>query len=336
MREFIQALPKVELHLHLVGAASPDTVLTLARRHPERGVPTERDALLRFYEFTDFPHFIDVYSLVNRLVSTGEDVTTLVEGIAADLAAAGAPYAEVTVTPLGHLSNRIDPEELAEALTEGRARAARVHGVELAWVYDIPGGMETATGLDTIGWVLRHAPEGSVGFGLGGLEVGVPRAMYRRSFDMAIEAGLRSAPHAGETVGPEEIWSALTELRAERIGHGVSAVQDPLLLRHLADHGIPLEVCPTSNLRTGAVRRLAEHPLPRLLDAGVPVALATDDPGMFHADLVGEYLLCHELFGLGPSELAELARAGVRAAFCGEDTRARLLAGIDAVVAPRR
>jgi aminodeoxyfutalosine deaminase len=137
-------------------------------------------------------------------------------------------------------------------------------------------------------------------------------------------------PHAGETTGPETIWAALRELRAERIGHGTSAIGDPALVAYLVEQGIPVEVCPTSNLRTRAVATLAEHPLPRLLEAGVPVTLATDDPGMFHTDLNREYLLCHEHFGLGRAELAELSRAGVRAAFCSAELKRSLLAEIDA------
>jgi aminodeoxyfutalosine deaminase len=148
---------------------------------------------------------------------------------------------------------------------------------------------------------------------------------------MAMDGGLHLVPHAGETTGPESIWSALRELRAERIGHGTSAVGDPSLLAYLAEHGIPVEVCPTSNIRTRAVATLAEHPLPRLLEAGVPVTLATDDPGMFHTDLNREYLLCHQHFGLGRTELAELSRAGVRAAFCSPERAGALLAEIDAV-----
>jgi aminodeoxyfutalosine deaminase len=137
-------------------------------------------------------------------------------------------------------------------------------------------------------------------------------------------------PHAGETTGPETIWSALHNLHAERIGHGTSAVLDPSLLDHLAANGIPVEVCPTSNIRTRAVPELAAHPLPRLLEAGVPVTLATDDPGMFHTDLNREYLLCHNHFGLSRDELADLARTGVRAAFCDNALRDTLLAEIDA------
>jgi aminodeoxyfutalosine deaminase len=136
-------------------------------------------------------------------------------------------------------------------------------------------------------------------------------------------------PHAGETVGPDEVWAAVTELGAERIGHGIGAAGDPRLLEHLAEHGIPLEVCPISNLRTGAVKDIEAHPLPALVAAGVPVTLATDDPGMFHTDLDAEYLLCHEAFGMGIAELADIARTGARAAFCSPGLRDEILAEID-------
>jgi aminodeoxyfutalosine deaminase len=157
----------------------------------------------------------------------------------------------------------------------------------------------------------------------------VRRADYAPAFRAARDAGLHSVPHAGETVGPGEVWAALGELGAERIGHGIGAAADPALLAHLARRGITLEVCPTSNVCTGAVSSLAEHPLPALLAAGVPVTLATDDPGMFHTSLNNEYLLCHSQFGLGPDELADIARA--RAAFCADATRSALLAEIDAL-----
>lgn len=331
MKDFVSALPKTELHVHLIGSASADTVLELARRHPDIGVPTERDALHSFYEFTDFAHFIEVYVQVNRLVTEATDVTALVDGLATDLAGNGVRYAEVTVTPSAHLLMGLDPEELAEALTVGRTLARQRHGVEVAWVFDIAGSLGYRQGIATAEWVLAHRPAGTVGFGLGGNEVGVPRSKYSDPFRMAREGGLHLVPHAGETTGPETIWSALRDLHAERIGHGTSAADDPELLAHLAGEGIAVEVCPSSNIRTRAVRSLAEHPLPKLLDAGVPVTLATDDPGMFHTDLNSEYLLCNEHFGLGRSELADLARAGVHAAFCSSELKSALLGDIAAV-----
>ncbi|RZS30590.1 adenosine deaminase [Herbihabitans rhizosphaerae] len=333
MRSFVAALPKVESHVHLLGSASSDTVLRLSRRHPECGVPVDEHELRAFYEFTDFAHFIDVYVTVNGLVRTGADIRTLIDGLAADLAANNVRYAEVTVSAHSHLCRGMDVDELAEALEGGRAAALAEHGVHLAWIFDIPAPGDEPDGMVTVDFAVRRRPQGTVGFGLGGPEIGQPRGRYARAFAIAREAGLHSVPHAGETTGPESIWSALNDLRAERIGHGTSAVKDEKLLAHLAEHAIPLEVCPTSNLRTRVVADLASHPLPRLLDAGVPVTINTDDPGMFHCDLNGEYLLCHTEFGLGRSDLADLARAGVRAAFCDDELRATLLAEIDAVEA---
>jgi aminodeoxyfutalosine deaminase len=326
--QFIAALPKVELHLHLVGSASPETVLALARRHPDGGVPTEPQALRRFYAFTGLEHFLDVYRQVNLLVRTDADVVALVDGLAALLAVARVRYAEVQVTPVRNRMAGIGYDDLAQALTDGRALASQRHGVELGWIFDADAALGPPGAAETVMFATAYRPNGTVGIGLGGPEAGVRRADFGPAFRAARDAGLHSVPHAGET-RPGEVWAALRELGAERIGHGIGAAADPALLGHLAGHGIALEVCPTSNVRTGAVSSPGEHPLPALLAAGVPVTLATDDPGMFHTDLNSEYLLCHEQLGLGRDELAELARAGVRAAFCNAATRGSLLAEID-------
>jgi aminodeoxyfutalosine deaminase len=330
---FVAALPKVELHLHLVGSASLDTVLALARRHPDGGVPTDRDELRRFYAFTDFPHFLTVYHRVNLLVTTGADIVTLLEGLAAELALRSARYAEVQVTPVRNHMAGISYADLTAALADGRALARERHGVELGWVFDADATLGPAGAEETVDFAVGYRPEGTVGIGLGGPEVGVRRADFAPAFRRAVAAGLHSVPHAGETVGPDEVWAAVTELGAERIGHGIGAAGDPRLLEHLAEHGIPLEVCPISNLRTGAVKDVEAHPLPALVAAGVPVTLATDDPGMFHTDLDAEYLLCHEAFGMGIAELADIARTGARAAFCSPGLRDEILAEIDQAAA---
>ncbi|MEP7023640.1 MAG: adenosine deaminase [Actinomycetota bacterium] len=330
---FVTALPKVELHLHLVGSASAETVLPLARQHPDGGVPTELAALREFYAFTSFPHFLEVYSKVNLLVRTGPDVITLLDGLAAQLAASQVRYAEVQVTPVRNRMAGISYDDLAQALTDGRALAQQRHGVELGWIFDADSILGLAGAEETLAFAAGHRPEGTVGIGLGGPELGVRRADFAPVFRAARDAGLHSLPHAGETVGPDEVWAAVRDLGAERIGHGIGSAADPALLAYLADHGIALEVCPSSNVRTGAVPSLPEHPLPALLAAGVPVTLATDDPGMFHSDLNSEYLLGHEAFGLGRGELADIARTGARVAFCSDQTRSAVLTGIDEVMA---
>ncbi|MPZ52400.1 MAG: adenosine deaminase, partial [Acidimicrobiia bacterium] len=220
---FISGLPKVELHVHLVGSASVPTVLELAHRHPDGGVPTDEDALRAFYQFTDFAHFIEVYIAVSSLVTTDADVEALILGVASDLAHQQVRYAELTVTPDSHLLAGIEPDALSEALIRARRRSRREHGVELAWIFDIPGELGLESGVRTIDWVERWAPEGSIGFGLGGPEIGVPRPQFDEVFGRARAMGLHSLPHAGETTGPETIWDAIRHLGAERIGHGISS-----------------------------------------------------------------------------------------------------------------
>lgn len=331
---FLHALPKVELHVHLVGSASVPTVLALAARHGTSSVPTDPAELAAYYEFRDFAHFVDIYKTVNALVVGPADITDLVVGLARDAAAGGVRYAEVTVTPMSHVHVGIDPAAVAAALVEGRERAAAEHGIELGWIFDAAGELGVANAWDTLDWAMKHRPEGTVGFGLAGIEIGVGRAQFTRPFTVAREAGLRSLPHAGETTGPATVWSAVNDLGAERIGHGIHAVTDPRLLDHLAEHKIPLEVCPSSNVCTGAVASIEEHPLARLLQWGVPVTLSTDDPGMFGCDIVGEYRLAHEAFGLTPAELAMIAHTGVTAAYCSAELKAALHAEIDALPLP--
>jgi aminodeoxyfutalosine deaminase len=332
VEDFVRGLPKAELHVHLQGAASVPTVLELARRHPTAGVPTEESQLRDFYRFTDFAHFIEVYISVNRLVRTAADVQALVTGLGRDLAETRVRYAEVTVTPDSHLLMGIAPEAVAEALEQGRAEVLATHGVELAWIFDIPGELGLESGLRTLDWVQRHRPEHSVGFGLGGPEIGVPRQQFREVFAQAADLGLRCVPHAGETTGPQTVRDSIELLGAVRIGHGISAAQDPELMAELVERDIVLEVCPASNLRTRAVARIEEHPFPVLRWAGVRVTVNSDDPGMFDTDLNREYLTAHRDFGLDRADLAELAREAMRASFAGDATRARVLTEIDAYV----
>ena len=327
---FIAGLPKAELHLHLQGGASVETILGLARRHPHEGIPTDEAELRRFYEFTDFTHFLEVYAAVNRLVKTADDVEALVVGLGRDLAAVNVRYAEVTVTADSHLKAGIDPSELALALERGRADVRAAHRIDLAYIYDINGADRLAGAERTISWAEQHLPAGSVGFGMGGPELDVTRPQYAPYFTRARAIGLHSVPHAGETTGPQTVRDSLEHLGAERIGHGIAAASDSALMSMLVERDIPLEICPTSNLRTRAVPGYVEHPFPILRDAGVRLTLNTDDPGMFDTDLNREYLVAYEFFGLDRDDLVDLARESVRASFAPPDVRDQVLTEIDA------
>lgn len=332
--DFIAGLPKAELHVHHVGSASPRIVSELAARHPGT-VPSDLEELRRFYEFRDFDHFIEVYLAVVDLIRTPEDINYLTYEIAREMTGQGLRYAELTCTPYTsvwpHEDGRGMPiEAYTEAIEEARTSAERDFGLVLRWIYDIPGEAGLRAAESTLDFALSHRPDGLIGFGLGGPEVGVPRPQFQPHFDAARSAGLHCVPHAGETTGPETVWDAVRLLGAERIGHGTSAARDPALLEHLAETGISLEVCPSSNIATRAVATLDEHPLRDFRDAGVMITINSDDPPMFGTTLNREYEIAADLLGLDNGGVAELARTAVHVSFADDDVKARVLGEIDA------
>ncbi|MDQ6525529.1 adenosine deaminase [Nocardioides sp. LHD-245] len=339
LSNFVAGLPKAELHVHHVGSASPRIVSELAQRHPGT-VPSDPDLLREFFAFRDFAHFIEVYLAVVDLVRTPEDVRYLTYEIARELhEGQTVRYAELTCTPYTSVlpdepGRGMAIEAYTEAIEDARVAAERDFGLVLRWIYDIPGESGIPAADATLGFALDHGPAGLLGFGLGGPEIGVPREWFVPHFAAARAAGLRSVPHAGETTGPETIWTSLRDLGAERIGHGTSAAQDPALLAHLAEHRIPLEVCPSSNVATRAVASLDEHPLPVFVDAGVVVTINSDDPPMFGTTLNREYEIAAELLGLDEAGLARLAVAGVDASFAPDEVKHRLRAEIAAYAPP--
>jgi aminodeoxyfutalosine deaminase len=339
IEQFIKGLPKAELHVHHVGSASARIVSELATRHPGT-VPSDLEELKRFYEFRDFAHFVEVYLAVVALIRTPEDIHYLTYEIGREMATEqGLRYAELTCTPYTSVHRPDDPsvgmpiEAYTEAIESARVEAERDFGLVLRWIYDIPGEFGVPSADATLDYALNHRPEGLVGFGLGGPELGVPRPQFQPHFETARAAGLHSVPHAGETTGPQTVWDSLTMLGAERIGHGTSSAQDPALLRHLAETGVPLEVCPSSNIATRAVATLDQHPIRAFRDAGVTVTVNSDDPPMFGTTLNREYAIAARLLELDEAGLAELARTGVRASFAPEGVRDRVLGEIDAYVA---
>ncbi|MEU0153061.1 adenosine deaminase [Micromonospora fulviviridis] len=331
---FIAGLPKVELHVHHVGSASPRIVAELAARHEGRSpVPADPEALADYFAFRDFAHFIEVYLSVVDLIRDADDVWLLTHEVARELARQQVRYAELTVTPYSHVHRGIPAPAFCEAIEDARKRAEADFGIALRWCFDIPGEAGLPAAEETLRIALDERPDGLISFGLGGPEIGVPRPQFKPYFDQARAAGLRSVPHAGETTGPETVWDALRELGAERIGHGISAALDPALLTHLAERRIPLEVCPTSNVRTRAVATIEEHPLPQLVEAGVLVSVNSDDPPMFGTTLNDEYAVAARLLNLDPAGVAALARDAVTAAFLEPGERARISGEIDAYAA---
>ena len=329
---FVQALPKAELHVHHVGSASVEAVAELAARHEgSTPVPTDPTALADYFRFTDFAHFVEVYLSVVDLLRTPDDIATLTHQVGLDLAAQNVRYAELTLTPYTSIVRGIPAEAYLEAVEDARRRVEAETGLVLRWIFDIPGesGVEAAD--VTLDVALRLRPDALVGFGLGGPEIGVPRPQFAPHFAQARAAGLHSVPHAGESTGPQTVRDAIEHLGAERIGHGIAAAQDPALMAVLAERGIVLEVCPTSNVCTRSVPSLEEHPLPALVAAGVPVTINSDDPPMVGTTISREYAVAADLLDLDRGGVVDLARAAVGASWAPDDVKASLRAELDAI-----
>jgi aminodeoxyfutalosine deaminase len=326
--QFIAGLPKVELHVHQVGSASPRIVAELAARHPGK-VPSDLDGLREFFTFRDFAHFVEVYLAVVDLVRTPDDIRLLTYEVAREMAAQNIRYAELTCTPYTSVMAGVPIEAYVEAIEAARVDADRELDVRLRWIFDIPGEFGIPAAEATAHWAVAHGPSALIGFGLGGPEIGVDRPQFKPYFDKARAHGLHSLPHAGETTGPQTVWDAIRELGAERIGHGTSAAQDPELLAFLAEHEIPLEVCPTSNIATRAVASLAEHPITQMYAAGVPVTVNSDDPPMFGTTLSREYEIAADLLGLDEAGIARLAKSAVGASFLDAAAKSALCHEID-------
>jgi aminodeoxyfutalosine deaminase len=336
LEAFVAALPKVELHVHLVGSAPVETVLALARRHPEVGVPATVGGLREFYVFSDFAHFLNVYRVVSQLLRTPEDIAELVRGVGRNLAAQHVRYVELQVAPYPFQGSGMSDAAISEALSIGARDVLAQYGVRIGYIIDFPGHDAERDARAALRMALDNPPDGLVGFGVGGSEAGrLPyTGVIREVFEAAHFAGLRCVPHAGETTGAETVWEAVRFLHAERIGHGIRSLDDPALVSYLAERQLPVEVSPTSNVCTRCVPSIGEHPLREMILAGMFVTLNSDDPPMFGTSLSNEYLVAGRDLGFSPAELAGLAANGVRASFLDEPTKEALLAEIAAVPLP--
>lgn len=322
MSTFIDGIPKCELHLHLEGSLRLPTVQRLAERH---GIDVgDRPHLERVYQFDGFPEFAKLFMTGLDVMRNGEDLVDVIDALAIELAEQNVRYAEVTTTAYSHLKRGIPFEEYSQALNDGR-RHAQQRNVELAWIIDIPRDFEPAEELITARLITGpDAPDGVVAIGLGGSEVNNPPEQFADAFALARAAGLRSVPHAGETDGPASVRAALDVLHADRIGHGIRAIEDVALVQRLVDERIPLEVAITSNVLLAAVPSRDAHPVGELADNGVTVTINTDDPAYFSTTLVDELHIAQELMRLDDEGVRQLQLNAVDASFAPDDFKRRL------------
>jgi len=308
------------LHVHLEGAVKPATLLDMAHRN---GLPLPADTvdgIKKLYEFTDFAHFIEVWILTTNVMRTADDFRQLVVDYAAEAAGHHAVYLEAIFSPIERVMRGVSWDDLFEGYCDGAQQAEEQHGVVVRLTPDAYRGADVDLVEELAHRAVEYAHRGVVGLGIGGPEKDMPPQPYAKAFAIARDGGLGAVPHAGEVCGPESIRETMTALGADRIRHGISAIDDNDLMQELIEQQIVLDVCPTSNLRTKAVAEMATHPLPKLVDAGVLCTLNTDDPAMFNTDLGREHAIARQL-GVRPEKLYA---AGVIGALCDEATKQRI------------
>ena len=324
--QFIQRMPKVELHVHLEGSIRPATLLELAARNGVELPASTVEELREWYEFRDFDHFVDVYLTAAGCLKSPLDIERITEDFLEGQAAQNVLHSEVTYTaPTQLMTAGIPLDEQLDAINRARDAAFQRHGITMTLTIDYARHLDPDAFVPVARWAADNMDRGVSALGLGGQEVGNPPELFREAFAVAREAGLPSAPHAGETAGAESIWGALRELHAMRIGHGVRCLEDPSLVAELRERQIPLEVCPTSNVCLGVVPSFAEHPLPRLLEEGLYVTLNSDDPPMFGTSLTDEYLEAAAEFGLERPDIETLVLNAARATFLDAQGRQDLV-----------
>jgi adenosine deaminase/aminodeoxyfutalosine deaminase len=303
MADFLLELPKAELHLHLEGSVEPETL-------HELDPASTLEECRALYSYADLDAFLKAFGAVGKRLRTPADYALATRRLLERLAAQNVRYVEITLAAGVVLWKT---QEFAPIFDAVRG-AARGSPVEVRWILDAVRQFGVEQAMRVAELAAERTDQGVVAYGIGGSEERGPAAWFTEVFAFARRAGLRLTAHAGESMGPESVWAAL-ELGAERIGHGIASAQDPALMRHLRENDIPLEICITSNLVTGVVKRLKEHPIRRLYDAGVPIVLNTDDPAMFGCTLTDEYRLAARIFGFSETELRGIAENGFRYAF---------------------
>lgn len=323
VERFVEAMPKVELHVHLEGSIQPATLLALSRRHGIDLPADDEEGLRRWFQFRDFEHFVDIYLTCCRCLRDPEDFQWILDQFMAEQERQNVLYSEIHFTIGTHLANGVNGEEVADALQETLDQGRRERGIRVQLIPDIVRDVGPAMADQTLEWALAGRERGVVALGLSGFESSEDEP-YREHFQVAAESGLHCVAHAGEHAGPESIRSVLEVCRAERIGHGIRSIDDPELVEDLVVRSIPLEICPTSNVRLGAAPSLAEHPFERLREAGVVVTVNSDDPPLFESELNREYLELSREFGYGPTELASFSRNALRTAFLDRADRVTL------------
>src|ERR1700690_955213 len=323
---FMGSLPKAELHLHLEGSIEPPTLLELRQCHGMEGASLAEIEPL--YNYADFKGFLSAFKDVTGHLRSAEDYELIVYRLMERLKAQNVRHAEVIVSVGVCLWRKQDFAAIFEGLERGRQRGEKDFGVSLLWIFDAIRQFGVEKAQPVLDLAIQFHDRNVVAFGIGGDERAGPTEWFAGVYSRAAEHGLHLTAHAGESAGPDSIWGALN-LKAERIGHGLTAAQDAELIEELAERQVPIEICVTSNPRTGCCAELAQHPVRRYFDQGLMLTLNSDDPAMFRSSLVEEYALVQEAFGFTDEHLRELARNSFEASFLAPQKKIEFLNLLD-------
>ena len=321
-RDWLERLPKVELHLHLEGAIPHDALWQLICKYGGDPVVSSAAALPGRFVYRDFPDFIDRWIWKQGFIREADDYELIGAAVARELARQRIVYAEAFFTPSDGAAYGLTPPEIAAALRRGLDSVA---GTEVALICDVCRDQGPDAALRTVEEVAEAAGEARViGIGMGGSEQSFPPEPFARVYERARALGLHTTAHAGEVAGPESIWGAIRALKVERIDHGLRAVEDPALVDYLVGRRLPVTSCPGSNVATGAVASLEVHSIRRLLDAGVVISLATDDPAMFGLSMVGELAALQSRLSFSDADVRALMLNTVETCWLSDERRAAL------------
>ncbi|MFW9835248.1 MAG: adenosine deaminase [Candidatus Thorarchaeota archaeon] len=321
--EAIKALPKVELHVHTLGSLQPSTLLSIIR---EDGLDTPYqtvDDIIQRFQYSDFAHFIEVYMEIIGYITREQHFESITYDMLKKCAECSTHYVEASFSPRDHLQHNLDFSGMVNAINRGISRARASFGIESNIRIDLVRSSTQDEAMEVLD-MIEENPQNIVSVDIGGNEPLFPPKPFAEAYKRAREMGLHLVAHAGEAAGPNSIWEAIKYLDIERIGHGVTAREDPKLINYLKEKQIGIEMNPVSNLRTGVVKSIREHPIRKFYDRGLLVTVGSDDPSLFHTDLNNEYIQIHKHLDFSIQELFQISLNGVRMAFIDDSRKKEL------------
>lgn len=340
--ELVKTLPKAELHVHLEGAIEPTTALILADKYAHLGLIEDVKGLQRSVEFKSYENFHSYYQICMQLMRSADDFALVVYECGRDMMNQNIRYREMYISIYQHLhlwGKRLHLRDVLDGLLVGSRNARDDFGVEIQWIFGIPRHrhfsgsnpriFDPTIATAVLNCAIKGREYGVIGIGLGGNEVDAPPHPFHNVFQKAKQTGLRSIPHAGETEGAGSVWGAIKNLRADRICHGVRSIEDMNLVNELVERQIPLDICPTSNIRLNIYPTMREHPFRKLDELGVNVTINSDDPSLFGISLCDEYTTFAREFGYEIGDLVRFARNSIQASYATNELKARYSREID-------